>query len=126
MKKLIWLFVAISVLTGSTVFADGEFIGPALRVDSADVCGVFIPEEYFYGGIAYIQFSNGKRGHATYKCKLALESGDPQVLTLEFDTGEFPLSDAGYYGGSCYTTIEIEGETGMWTSQCFNAWESGD
>jgi hypothetical protein len=125
MKYVIWLLVAISVLAGSTVSANGVFVGPALRVDSADTCGVLIPDEWEYAGVAYIQFSNGKTGHATYKCKLELQYGDPQLLIIELDSGEFPLSDAGYFGGSCYTYIELEGDKGMWTSQCFNVWESG-
>ena len=57
----------------------------------------------------------------TYKCKLEHESGYQQINYSEFSTDDFPVP-----GGSCYNTISLEGEKGMWTAQCFGVWNSGD
>jgi hypothetical protein len=121
MKYLTCLLLAITVLTVSTTYA-GEIIGPAYRQDGGGSCGVG-NTGYDYEGdnTVRIQFSNGKTGHATWKCKLNLVDGDPQVSTSEFTSGSFLIS-----GDVCQHTVQLEGETAMWTAQCFYVWFSGD
>jgi len=121
--KYVTLFLLVtSIFAGSTAFADGEYIGPAYRFDDDLWCSVYVPDDWTYEGTYFVQYSNGKRGHATFKCKLVLTEGDPQLYYAEYDSGSYPL------GGDamCYTTISLEGEAGMWTAQCFNAWNSGE
>jgi hypothetical protein len=121
MKSILLFLVSIIVLFGSTVQADEEFIGPAYRVDADGRCAV-TSSTYSYEGAGRTQYSNGKKGHATFKCKLDLTDGEGVISHTEADLGSFPL------GGDamCYTAIDLEVDTGTWTSQCFNAWESGD
>ena len=117
--KVIKLFlVAIVVIFASTAHADGEYIGHAFRAEGG-ACGVF-GDGWSYEGPSFTQYSNGKRGHATFKCKLDLVGGDPVIYFSEWDSGSFPI------GGSCYTVIDISGNKGMWTSQCFGVWNDGD
>jgi hypothetical protein len=111
------LFLLISAMP---VQADGEYIGPAFRVFD-DYCAVYVPDDWTYEGTNWIQYSNGKTGHATYKCKLHLTEGDPQVFYSEFAAFGIPVP-----GGDCWNVIDIDGEKGMWTGQCFGVWEDGD
>ena len=124
--KVIKLFlVAIVVIFASTAHADGEYIGPAFRVDNDSGCSIF-SGDYLYEGTYFIQFSNGKKGHATYKCKVRLTEGEGVIYYSEYDADGFPLSALGYPDAMCYATIELDIDAGMWTAQCFNAWESGE
>lgn len=118
--KVIKLFlVSFFVLFVSTAQANGEYIGPAFRMDEDGGCTVFTPE-YLYSGTYWVQYSNGKRGHATFKCKLELAEGDPVISYFEFANEGFPIP------GSCFNTVSLEGNKGTWTGQCFGAWNSGD
>ena len=125
--KIIKLFlVAIVVIFASTAHADGLYTGPAYRVTQDGGCGWF-PEESFYSGNYFIQFSNGNTGHATFKCKLTLEDGEGVIHYSEGDTGGYPLNVLGYPDATCYETLESDGgKRAMWTVQCSNAWESGE
>ena len=122
MKMIKLLLVSFFVLFVSTAHANGEFIGPALRVEPDGLCGTTLGDEYQYWGTQWIQYSNGKKGHATVKCKMELFVGEGVIYYSEFDSGSFPL------GGDamCYTTVELDVDKGTWTSQCFGAWNSGD
>ena len=120
MKAIKLFLVSFFVLFVSTVQANGEYIGPAYRAEGGG-CAVYVPDVWSYTGSYFIQYSNGNTGHATFKCKLEHESGDQQISYSEFSTDDFPVP-----GGSCYNTISLEGEKGMWTAQCFGVWTSGD
>ena len=125
MRYLTLLLLVASVFSGSTAFADGEYIGPAYRFDDDLWCSVY-SGDYTYEGTYFVQYSNGKRGHATFKCKLVLTEGEPQIYYAEYDSGNYPLGGFGNPDAMCYTTIELNGEKGMWTAQCFNAWDDGE
>jgi hypothetical protein len=127
MRKLLFLLLAVSVAFGSTAFANGDYIGPAYRLDEGGGCSVYSPSEgWDYDGTYFVQFSNGKTGHASFKCKMELVAGDPVLYYSEYDSGGYPLDTLGYPGAMCYTTLEINGEKGMWTAQCFGAWDDGE
>ncbi len=122
MKAIKLFLVSFFVLFVSTAQANGDYIGPAFRLDEDGFCGVYgYDPDWAYEGTSWTQYSNGKTGHATFKCKLALESGDPQIYYSEFSLDGFPVP-----GGPCLNTVSIDGYKGMWTAQCFGAWNSGD
>ena len=121
MKAINLLLVSFFVLLISTALANEEYIGPAFRVDDQDGCG-FAGPDFWYAGRWRVQFSNGKTGHATFKCKLKLTMGDGVIYYAEGDTGSWPLDSIGYPGAMCYSTTELDVESGMWTAQCFGAW----
>ena len=90
MKNFLFLLLAISVLTGSTAFAD-EHIGSAYRLNDETVtCGWNIFDSS-YAGDFFLQFSNGATGHATFKCKMKLVAGDGALYQAEGDSGNWPL-----------------------------------
>jgi len=113
------IFLFLIVLT-LPVQAD-EHIGPAFHW-SAGTCAVYVPDVWRYEGTPRIVWSNGRTGHATYKCKLHLVEGDPQIYFSEWSQEGFPIADA----GPCLNRIDIEGQKGMWTGQCFGTWNDGD
>lgn len=121
MKAIKLFLISIFVLAGSTAQAGEEYIGPAFRVDEGNSCYITAPG-YEYSGTSWVQYSNGKKGHATFKCKLDLTDGEGVISYFEFASTveDFPIP------GSCFNTVSLEGEKGTWTSQCFGAWESGD
>jgi len=123
--KAIKLFlVAIVVIFASTTHADGEYIGSAFRLtEGGCYWGVNGSE---YEGSSFIQFSNGRTGHATFKCKMKLVVGDGTFYYAEGDSGSWPLNFFGYPEAMCYETLVADGGAAMWTAQCFNAWESGE
>jgi len=125
MKAIKLLLVSFFVLFISNAQANGEYIGPAFRLDEDGGCGI-TSTDFEYWGTYFVQFSNGKTGHATFKCKLSLTVGDGVMSYSEGDSGTWPLGALGYPDAMCYTTTELNIEKGMWTSQCFNAWNSGD
>lgn len=125
MKAIKLLFVSFFLLFASTAQADGEYIGPAFRVDEGGNC-FWYTADWRYEGTSIVQYSNGKKGHATFKCKMTLIDGDGAIYYQEGDTGSFPLGSTENPDAMCYTTLEADVNTAMWTSQCFNAWESGE
>ena len=123
--KMIKLFlVAIVVIFASTAHADGEYIGSAFRLTDGG-CGWEVNGSV-YEGSWFIQFSNGRKGHATFKCKMKLVEGDGGFYYAEGDSGGWPLNAVGYPGAMCYETLVADGGAAMWTAQCFDAWESGE
>ena len=124
MKAIKLFLVAIVVIFASTAHADGEYIGSAFRLTEGG-CSWFV-DGSTYEGDAFIQFSNGKKGHATYKCKMNLTDGDGVIAYSEGDTGSYPLDFYGHLDAMCYSTAEADVGAAMWTVQCFNAWESGE
>ena len=116
MKLIKLLFVSTFILFVSTAQANGEFLGPAFRVDEDFGCETFSPD-YVYTGTYFIQYSNGKKGHATYKCIMDGAEGDSVILHFEYAADGFPIP-----GGDCYNSVDLEGDRGMWTAQCFGVW----
>jgi len=121
MNAIKLLLVSFFVLLISNAQANDEYIGPAFRLDEGGGCG-FTGPDFGYAGTWKVQFSNGKTGHATFKCKLTLTVGDGVIYYAEGETGGWPLDATGHPGAMCYTTTELDVESGMWTSQCFGAW----
>lgn len=115
MKLIKLLLISTFVLFVSTAQANGVFIGPAYTTDPVFGCGVIHPD-YEYWGDQKIHYANSKTGHATFKCRLELTSGDPQISYSEFASDTFPI-------GECFNTISLEGDKGMWTAQCFGVWQ---
>ena len=120
MKYVVYLLLAISVLTGSTAFANGVYIGPAFKVDTA-ACTSSNSLNYYYGQHGPLQYSNGATGHATFKCKMDLITGPGEISLNEFTTEDWWGT-----GSVCSHTVYLEGKKGMWTAQCFYLWNSGD
>ena len=120
MRMIKLCLVSFFVLFVSTAQADGEYIGPAFRA-YGEFCGVYLGDEWGYEGESFTQYSNGKTGHATFKCKMDIVYGEPAIYYTEWVVEGWPVP-----GGPCYTTVSIEGKKGMWTAQCFGASNSGD
>ena len=124
--KMIKLFlVAIVVIFASTAQADGEYIGSAFRVTAEGGC-FWLTDDSTYEGDYWIQFSNGKKGHETFKCKMDLTDGEGVIHYSEGDTGGYPLNVLGHPDAMCYQTLVADVDTAMWTVQCFSAWRPRD
>ena len=120
MKAIKLFLVSFFVLFVSTAQADGEYIGPAFRA-YGEYCSVYAGDVWGYEGSSFTQHSNGKTGHATFKCKMDLSWGDPQIAYYEWTDDGYPVP-----GGPCVSTVTLDGNKGMWTAQCFGAPNSGD
>lgn len=121
--KLIKVFAIALFLIVLTMPAQAEeYIGPAFHWNGEYCAVIFIDEGAVYEGQPRVVWSNGKTGHATFKCKMTLVDGDPQIYFSEFSQDGFPIDGA----GPCLNRFDIEGQKGMWTGQCFGTWNDGD
>jgi hypothetical protein len=112
-RKLIVVLVLAALAFSIPISADipEEWIGPAVRLDPGLNCWVgFGGSEY--EGEGFIQFSNGKRGHALYKCKLQLTVGEPKYYYSESENQDY------------VNILSLEGKKGMMTYQYFDQYYS--
>ncbi len=121
MKKLVLAvaFGLVLVLTVvGVVYADPPpDVAPAVHED--EVGGCFITTGgsdpiILYAGTYDLKDSNGATGHRQLKCKLDLVPGQTPRFQY-WEVSEFPWP-------RCYTTFSLEGDKGMWISQCWGYW----
>jgi hypothetical protein len=111
-KKLVVVVLVVVLLVLATSVASAAQppgVDVAIRVSEYG-CGVGVNSSSYWSTKFFTQYSNGATGHSTYKCKLELVQGLPEVYFIEFSSG------------NCDYTISIEGKKGMVTRQCVGDW----